>query len=218
MHTLSAVSHAEHVGLTRQERRKATTRARIALAANALFAANGYAATSMDDISAAADVGLRTIYLHFESKAAVLLAYFDEWVEAFTDEIIARPVDEPVADSVDAALRALEAAGWAQQSLAESSGAHPILGFLSAGPPEIAGHILHRWVLAQDRIAEDVVARGAHDPGSLVPRARASVVFASWLATMLAFQDGHHGSGLPDDLADHAAGVEIARMIARGSI
>lgn len=48
--------------------------------------------------------------------------------------------------------------------------------------------------------------------------ARAAVVFASWLATMLAFQDGYRGSGLPDDLGDHAAGAEIARLISRGSI
>jgi hypothetical protein len=45
-------------GSTRQERRKAQTRARIAVAANELFAANGYEMTSMDDISTAADVGL----------------------------------------------------------------------------------------------------------------------------------------------------------------
>lgn len=212
------MSQAENVGPTRQERRKATTRARIALAANELFSTKGYGATSMEDISTAADVGLRTIYLHFESKAAVLLAYFDEWVEAFTDEIIARPVDEPVAESVGAALGALAASGWAEKSLDQTSEAHPILGFLSAGPPEIAGHILHRWVLAQDRIAEDVVARGTYGSGALEPRARAAVVFASWLATMLAFQDGHRGSGLPEDLGDHSAGTEIARMITRGSI
>ncbi len=212
------MSHTENVGPTRQERRKATTRARIAVAANELFATKGYAATSMEDISDAADVGLRTIYLHFESKAAVLLAYFDEWVDAFTNEIIARPADEPVAESVAAALQALAAAGWAEKSLDQASEAHPILGFLSAGPPEIAGRILHRWVLAQDRIAEHAVARDVSVPGALEPRARAAVVFASWLATMLVFQDGHRGSGLPGDLGDHAAGVEIARMMTRGSL
>jgi AcrR family transcriptional regulator len=205
-------------GSSRQERRKATTRARIAVAADELFAAQGYAATSMDDIATAADVALRTIYLHFDSKAAVLLAYFDEWVDAFTDAIIARPADEPVGASVEAALRELEAEGWAGKSIAESSGAHPILGFLGEGPPEIAGHILHRWVLAQNRIAEDAVARGGYPPGALEPRARAAAVFASWLATMLAFEDGHRGSGLPTDLSDHAAGAAIARLISGGSV
>ena len=37
----------------------------------------------MEDISVAADVAVRTIYLHFDSKAAVLLTGFDDWLDDF---------------------------------------------------------------------------------------------------------------------------------------
>jgi AcrR family transcriptional regulator len=49
----------------------------IVLAALELFARYGYRKTSIDDIAQAAQVARRTVYLHFESKAAVFLAILD---------------------------------------------------------------------------------------------------------------------------------------------
>src|SRR5690242_1205937 len=46
----------------------------ILLAALDLFTKFGYRKTSIDDIAAAAQVAKRTVYLHFENKAAVFLA------------------------------------------------------------------------------------------------------------------------------------------------
>src|ERR1700738_1212322 len=46
----------------------------IVLAALELFARYGYRKTSIDDIAQAAQVAKRTVYLHFENKAAVFLA------------------------------------------------------------------------------------------------------------------------------------------------
>src|SRR3954454_8695963 len=48
------------------------TRARICAAARELFLANGYAATSMRAIAAAAGVAEKTVYLQFATKSAVL--------------------------------------------------------------------------------------------------------------------------------------------------
>src|SRR5580700_7235029 len=49
----------------------------IVLAALELFTRYGYRKTSIDDIALAAQVAKRTVYLHFENKAAVFLAILE---------------------------------------------------------------------------------------------------------------------------------------------
>jgi len=49
----------------------------IVLAAFELFTRYGYRKTSIDDIALAAQVAKRTVYLHFENKAAVFLAILE---------------------------------------------------------------------------------------------------------------------------------------------
>src|ERR1700731_3039471 len=49
----------------------------IVLAALRLFTRYGYRKTSIDDIALAAQVAKRTVYLHFENKAAVFLAILE---------------------------------------------------------------------------------------------------------------------------------------------
>jgi AcrR family transcriptional regulator len=212
------VSSLGEDGSTRQGRRKAQTRAKIAAAANELFSAHGYAETSMDDIAAHADVAMRTIYLHFESKAAVLLAYVDDWIEAFTDAILARPVHEPIGVVVEAAVRELQATGRSSRNMGQAPIPHPVIELLGSGPVDISGHMLHTWTVAQDRIAADAVRRGGYPPGALEPRARAAAIFASWLATVLAFRDAYRHGGVSDELSDHEAGARIAKMFSAGSL
>src|SRR6202790_4233244 len=49
----------------------------IVLAGLQLFTRYGYRKTSIDDIAQAAQVAKRTVYLHFENKAAVFLAILE---------------------------------------------------------------------------------------------------------------------------------------------
>src|SRR5271166_3304145 len=49
----------------------------IVLAALELFTRYGYRKTSIDDIAQAAQVAKRTVYLHFENKAAIFLAMLE---------------------------------------------------------------------------------------------------------------------------------------------
>jgi AcrR family transcriptional regulator len=60
----------------------------IVLAALELFTRYGYRKTSIDDIAQAAQVAKRTVYLHFENKAAVFLAI----VEYLGDQVRQRCV------------------------------------------------------------------------------------------------------------------------------
>ena len=64
------------MGLREQQARAA--RQVITTAALEVFLDAGYANTTIDDIAEKADVARRTIYNHFESKGAILLACLDE--------------------------------------------------------------------------------------------------------------------------------------------
>ena len=49
----------------------------VVLAGLRLFTQYGYRKTSIDEIARAAQVAKRTVYLHFENKAAVFLAILE---------------------------------------------------------------------------------------------------------------------------------------------
>lgn len=62
---------------TRTERRKARTAGAILEAAEHLFLSRGYTATTMEDLSEAADVAVGSIYAHFGGKEGVYSALVD---------------------------------------------------------------------------------------------------------------------------------------------
>ncbi|HZR75924.1 helix-turn-helix domain-containing protein [Bradyrhizobium sp.] len=62
---------------TQLERRE-TTRAAITKAARRLFGDNGFAATTIDDIAAAAHLAKGAVYHHFDTKEALFEAVFDQ--------------------------------------------------------------------------------------------------------------------------------------------
>src|SRR3990170_9066515 len=66
---------------TRRERKKEETRRRIFDAALALFNEKGFEATTIDDITARADVAKGTFFNYFPRKEAVIEFLADEWME-----------------------------------------------------------------------------------------------------------------------------------------
>jgi AcrR family transcriptional regulator len=60
----------------RRERKKVETRQRILASAVALFAGQGYDATTMDDIAESADVSRATVFNVFPRKSDLVLAWF----------------------------------------------------------------------------------------------------------------------------------------------
>ncbi len=205
----------------RQERRKAATRAKIQAAAEKLFSERGYSETSIEDISETADVAVRTIYTHFPSKASIMLAYFDSWVDAFVAEVLRRPVEEPVADTVRDALLAMGEAGWVDRVENDDVRVHPLVEHLGAGAPDIAGHILQRWMREMQRIAEDAAERGDYPRGSLEPTARGVAVFSAWIAAMAAARgrlESDDKGGLPPNTTGGSLGLGVLELIVRGKI
>ena len=203
---------------TRQERRKAATRAKIQAAAEELFGEHGYEATSIEDIAESADVAVRTIYTHFPSKAAIMLAYFDSWVDVFVEEVLRRPVDEPVVESVREALSEMGRAGWVDRVENDQSRVHPLVEHLGSGAPDIAGHILQRWMREMGRLAADAAERGSYAPDSLEPQARAVAVFTAWIAAMSAARGRSSGRALPARATGNSHGLDILELVTGGEL
>lgn len=202
----------------RQDRRKAATRAKILAAAERLFGTKGYADTSIEDISEAADVAVRTIYMHFSSKAAIMLAGFDAWVDLFVDGVLRRPVDEPVVETVQAVLSELRDAGWDDHAEDGDSAVHPMVQHLSSGTPDVAGHVLQRWMQELGRMTRDAAERGDHPAGSLVPQARAAAIFAAWIGALSAAGGREQGIELPPGATGHTLGLDILKTVTHGGI
>src|SRR5438046_8535942 len=81
----------------RRQRRSAELRERLFRAAPALFGKKGFAETTVEDITEAADVGKGTFFNYFPSKDHILLAFGEMQLgklEAAVDE--ARRTNEPM--------------------------------------------------------------------------------------------------------------------------
>lgn len=87
---------------SRLERKKERTRLEILHAATRVLARKGLHATKITDIAAAADVGVGTFYLHFDTKEALFAAVVEETVarlKATVDEArtsVSDPVERVV--------------------------------------------------------------------------------------------------------------------------
>jgi AcrR family transcriptional regulator len=78
----------------RRQRRSTETRERLFRAALRLFAEQGFAETTVEDITNAADVGKGTFFNYFPSKEHILIAFSDmqlSKLQATVDQMRARP-------------------------------------------------------------------------------------------------------------------------------
>ena len=80
--------------VSRRERKKQQTRQALRREALRLFGERGFDATTIQDITEAADVAPRTFFLHFGSKEDVLLGDARDGVAAFEEMLRDRPGDE----------------------------------------------------------------------------------------------------------------------------
>jgi AcrR family transcriptional regulator len=99
-------------------RKRRMTRQRIAETAMAMFLDQGFEATTVDDIAAAAGVSKRTFFDYFPAKDAVLFAWQEASGEALATAIANRPASEPLAICVREALIASVAAAADPRAIA----------------------------------------------------------------------------------------------------
>jgi AcrR family transcriptional regulator len=77
-----------------REKKRRETRERISAKALALFAANGYEATTLDAIAEAAGISRRTFFYYFASKEEILAAWQEGLPNALRATILAEPADQ----------------------------------------------------------------------------------------------------------------------------
>lgn len=87
-----------------QTARSERTREALRQAALVRFLAQGVEDTSAEQIAADAGVSLRTFYRHFSSKHDLLFADYDAGLHWFRAALTARPPDESIITSVQAAI------------------------------------------------------------------------------------------------------------------
>ena len=101
-----------------QTARSERTREALRRAALVRFIGQGVDETSAEQIAADAGVSLRTFYRHFASKHDLLFADYDAGVHWFRVALAARPADEPIIESVQAAIMAAPYDDWAVTKIA----------------------------------------------------------------------------------------------------
>jgi AcrR family transcriptional regulator len=117
---------------------------------------NGYAATSLDEIAQAADVGRRTIFEHFSTKEAILFDHLVVSQEVAVQRLQDRPLSEPPIVSLHAAMRELCEEGYDRDYLAQIRAvlkAEPQFGY---GELSVGARTFERRLLAtlKDRVGE----------------------------------------------------------------
>jgi AcrR family transcriptional regulator len=91
----------------RRQRKKSRTRLDLVEAAVRLFGERGFAGTTVQDITDAADVSPRTFFRYFASKEDVLFSEHGQSVAELVSQLARCPADEPLLVSVREAILAI---------------------------------------------------------------------------------------------------------------
>ncbi|HEU5332740.1 MAG TPA: TetR family transcriptional regulator [Actinocrinis sp.] len=162
-------------GVGRRERKKNDTRQALRQAAHRLFAEQGFARTTIDQITEAADVSRRTFFRYYSSKQDLLRLEIADVQPAMLSALRARPSDEAPLPAIRAALRTLMGPSGPPEiaaSLAGSlTGARARLGLV---------RLLADW---EGGIADALLARRGLDPATAPEADRLRAVVTACAAT-----------------------------------
>jgi AcrR family transcriptional regulator len=174
-----------------RERKKAQTRAAIEEAAFRLFDERGYAATTVADIAAAADIAPRTFFAYFPSKEAVVFAQADQQLEALAATLRERPEGETTFEALRRWIVDLIAREEQEERDREQ------VRFRMIGDSEpLAAFERHIFSRFERLIASSVAADLGDDERDLRPRLAAAAAIAALMALR------------PDDPEEHSKPVD----------
>lgn len=173
---------AEQAVPGRRERKKAATRAALAGAALRLCSARGLDAVTVEQIADAADVAPRTFFNYFTSKEEAVVAANESAADTLLTAFAARPDDEPVAESLRHALRAVVTdPGYLDRVQA------------LRGYPTIVAHQLAAFAAQERALAEAVVTRTGSDPARDLYPTLAAAAAVTGLRVAVQHWLGDHG-------------------------
>jgi AcrR family transcriptional regulator len=178
----------EKLGL--RERKKQRTREALIDAAQALFCANGFEATTIDQIAESVEVSSRTFFRYFTSKEDVALALADEQITAVLETFAAQPADLPV-------LTAMQTAAVEVMRTHETDTRFHSLQNLILVNPALTAARIERATARLDEVARLIGARMGVDPvADPRPYLVASVALCAVQAAVVAWRAA--GQQAPD--------------------
>jgi AcrR family transcriptional regulator len=160
-----------------RERKKARTRAAIREHALRLFRAQGYAATTVEQIAAAAEVSPSTFFRYFPTKEDVVLRddFDDRMFEAFQRQ--------PASKSPVAALRAAIREGLASLTPTEWAEFQEMTA-LGLTIPEVRARMMDELTRTVNLMADALATRLGRSPDDLAVRVHAGAVFGVLMVAM----------------------------------
>ncbi|MFJ6634693.1 TetR/AcrR family transcriptional regulator [Streptomyces sp. NPDC091376] len=168
--------HRPPLGL--RERKKLKTRTAIRRAMYRLTTEQGYEATTVEQIAAAAEVSPSTVFRYFPTKEDIVLA--DEYDEAVERALRTRPVDEPPLDSLRVILTAA-----VSRMLENEPQEMRLRTKLMAEVPALRARMTESMAETSQSLARPLADRAGRDPGDLEARVFAASVMGALREALL---------------------------------
>jgi AcrR family transcriptional regulator len=184
---------------TLRERTRRAVHAEITQTALRLFVEQGFDATTVDQIAAAAGISRRSFFHYFGSKEDVVLGDLEALGLRVRDALEARPATET-------AWEALRAAFMALQTPDTEAATQLQVADMYADAPSLRARHLEKHLRWQELLAPDIERRLGIAPGNVAdPRARAVIAAAlACLDTAVEAWRQSGGTGDPVRLFDEA--------------
>jgi AcrR family transcriptional regulator len=165
-----------------RERKKARTRAAIREHALRLFLEQGYGATTVEQIAAAAEISPATFFRYFPTKEDVVLQ--DDFDLVTLAGVLAQPAElSPVA-----AFRAAAAESLAQMT-GDDLERFALTSSLTAQVPEIRAKAIDEFTRTMDGIAEALARRVGRDPDDFAVRTLTGAILGVIMSATMPFQE-----------------------------
>ncbi len=168
-------------GVGLRERKKARTRASLREHALRLFREQGYQATTVEQIAAAAEVSPSTFFRYFPTKEDVVLQ------DDMEVRMMATLAAQPAGLSPVAAIRAAVVGAWESFTPQEWAGIREGAK-LSLRVPEIRARTMNEFARNINAIAVSVAARAGRQPDDFEVRVLAGAVVGVLMAVFLPTQ------------------------------
>ena len=128
----------------------------------ALFLKNGFEATTLDDIAAAADISRRSFFHYFVSKEDVVFAWQEEITAALITAVIERPASESLLTAAENAISAMIGQLPANEVMA--------VACLKRDNPALQARDQVKYEKLERALAEALGKRAPRKSGTLSPR------------------------------------------------
>ena len=193
----------------RRDRKKAETRESLRWAALRLAKEQGYEHLTIEAITEAADVSVRTFFNYFATKEEALLGTDEARVKAVIPGLLeARPADEPIVSALRAVL-----AGIAEQFVENNALWQARMDLLRTSP-ELWPRMFAHFTQFERVLTEAVALRTSRDPDTdLYPAVVAASVVAVMRVALTKWRTDGEAASLADLLTD-ALDVLAAGLVA----